>query len=71
MDVSMPKMDGLEATRAIERELPRTRVLMITASEEPSHLAEALEAGAAGYVLKTAPPYGFWTRSAGCLRGSA
>jgi DNA-binding NarL/FixJ family response regulator len=56
MDVRMPEMNGPEATRAIKRELPRTVVLMITASDEPGHLAEALEAGAAGYVLKTAHP---------------
>jgi DNA-binding NarL/FixJ family response regulator len=56
MDVGMPGTDGLEATRAIKRELPRTTVLMITASQEPRHMAEALRAGAAGFVLKTAPP---------------
>jgi DNA-binding NarL/FixJ family response regulator len=56
MDVSMPEMDGIEAARAIRRELPQTVVLMMTASEEPRHLAEALEAGAAGYVLKTVRP---------------
>jgi two-component system response regulator DegU len=56
MDVIMPRMDGLEATRAIKGELPRTIVLMISASEEPAHLAQAIKAGAAGYVLKSAPP---------------
>jgi len=56
MDVRMPRMDGLEATRAIKGELPRTIVLMMSASEEPTHLAEAIKAGAAGYVLKSAPP---------------
>jgi DNA-binding NarL/FixJ family response regulator len=55
MDVWMPRMGGLEATRAIKRELPQTVVLMMTASEEPNHLAEAIKAGAAGYVLKSAP----------------
>jgi DNA-binding NarL/FixJ family response regulator len=55
MDVRMPKMGGLEATRAIKRELPQTVVLMITASEEVNHLAEAIKAGAAGYVLKSTP----------------
>jgi DNA-binding NarL/FixJ family response regulator len=56
MDVVMPVMDGVEATRKIKRELPRTVVLIITAFTDASYLEEALEAGAAGYVLKTAYP---------------
>ena len=54
MDVRMPKMDGIAATRWINDEFPRTIVLMLTAFEDPKHLSEALEAGAAGYVLKHA-----------------
>ncbi len=54
MDVRMPKMDGLEATRRIKGEFPRTIVLMLTAIEDPKYLSEALKAGAAGYVLKDA-----------------
>ena len=53
MDARMPEMDGLEATRAIKRELPGTLVLVITALEDPNHLSEALKAGAGGYILKT------------------
>ncbi len=56
MDVAMPRMSGLEATRALKEELPRTIVLIMTALEDPDRLAEALRAGAAGYVIKTAPP---------------
>jgi len=55
MDVWMPRMDGLEATRQIKRELPRTIVLVLTASDFSHDLSEALKAGAAGYVLKGAP----------------
>jgi DNA-binding NarL/FixJ family response regulator len=54
MDMMMPKMDGIEATRAIKAELPHTIVLVMTASEDLEHLAGALRAGAGGYILKTA-----------------
>jgi DNA-binding NarL/FixJ family response regulator len=54
MDVRMPEMDGLEATRAIKRELPETGVLMVTMHENRDYMLEANKAGAAGYVLKDA-----------------
>jgi DNA-binding NarL/FixJ family response regulator len=54
MDVRMPDMDGLQATRKIKREYPDIRVLMVTIYEDPDYLLEALKAGAAGYVLKEA-----------------
>jgi DNA-binding NarL/FixJ family response regulator len=56
MDVRMPEMDGLAATRAIKEELPRISVVMVTMEEEPDYLLEAVRAGAAGYVLKGATP---------------
>ena len=55
MDVRMPEMDGLEATRSIKRELPETGVLMVTMHENRDYMLEATKAGAAGYVLKDAP----------------
>jgi DNA-binding NarL/FixJ family response regulator len=55
MDVGMPGMDGLEATRAIKREFPHTVVLVLSTYGDPDLLAEALEAGAAGFLLKTGP----------------
>lgn len=54
MDLQMPKMNGIEATRAIKEECSQTIVLMLTALEDPDHLSEAIEAGASGYVLKHA-----------------
>jgi DNA-binding NarL/FixJ family response regulator len=55
MDVRMPNLDGLEATRQIKKEVPGTIVLILTASDWPYDLSEALKAGAAGYMLKVAP----------------
>src|ERR687889_2590226 len=55
MDVRMPEMDGLEATRAIKAEQPYVSVLVVTTYENPDYLFEALKAGAAGYILKDAP----------------
>ncbi len=55
MDVSMPEMDGITATRRIKEEQPSVGVLMVTMYDNPDYLLEALDAGAAGYVLKDAP----------------
>jgi two-component system NarL family response regulator len=52
MDVRMPKLSGIEATRAIAERVPATRILMLTVSDEEEDLYEAIKAGAAGYLLK-------------------
>ncbi len=52
MDISMPKMDGLRATRQIVARLPDTKVLVLTMHAEEQYLLQVLEAGGAGYVLK-------------------
>jgi DNA-binding NarL/FixJ family response regulator len=54
MDVRMPDLDGLAATRVIKQDTPATAVVMVTMHENPEYLLEALRAGAAGYVLKDA-----------------
>ena len=64
MDVRMPEMDGLRATRAIKAELPAVGVMVVTTHENPEYLFEALKAGAAGCVLKDAPR----RRAAGAIR---
>jgi DNA-binding NarL/FixJ family response regulator len=52
MDVAMPGLGGLEATLALQRECPRTRVLVLTQYEDREYVTRFLKAGAAGYVLK-------------------
>ena len=52
MDIAMPVMDGIDATRAIRDESPRTRVIVLTGSEAPHDVSRARAAGAAGYVTK-------------------
>lgn len=54
LDVSMPRMTGLQAAREITRQRGDVRVLMLTMHDNERYFFEALEAGASGYVLKTA-----------------
>ena len=56
MEVRMPEVDGLEATRAIKRELPFTKVLMLCGDGDSDLLEKALDAGASGCILKTSTP---------------
>jgi DNA-binding NarL/FixJ family response regulator len=51
-DVSMPRMNGLEAARRLRGELPGTRVVFLTVNEDPQMAAEAFALGASGYLLK-------------------
>jgi DNA-binding NarL/FixJ family response regulator len=52
-DVSMPRMNGLEAARRLRGELPGTRVVFLTVDEDPQMAAEAFALGASGYLLKS------------------
>jgi DNA-binding NarL/FixJ family response regulator len=53
LDVAMPRMTGLQATREIRRRAPEVRVLILSMHDNEQYLYEALRAGASGYVLKT------------------
>jgi DNA-binding NarL/FixJ family response regulator len=52
MDIKMPNLDGIEATRRIVSESPKSKVLMLTTFDADNHVIQALKAGASGYVLK-------------------
>jgi DNA-binding NarL/FixJ family response regulator len=56
MDIRMPVLDGIEATRRIVRARPETRVLMLTTFGLDGYVYDALRAGASGFMLKDAPP---------------
>jgi DNA-binding NarL/FixJ family response regulator len=56
MDISMPKMDGISATREIKELLPQTAVVILTGHEEDEHVFEGIKAGAQGYLLKDSEP---------------
>ena len=56
MDIRMPELDGLEATRRILAADPRARVLILTTFDLDEYIYEALQAGASGFVLKDDPP---------------
>lgn len=52
MDIKMPRRNGLETTRAIKAEMPETKIVMLTVSDDDADLFEAIKSGAEGYLLK-------------------
>ncbi|NRQ51064.1 response regulator [Aeromicrobium stalagmiti] len=56
MDVQMPHMDGIEATRQVVEHVPGCRVLILTTFDDDDYLFAALQAGASGFMLKNCPP---------------
>jgi DNA-binding NarL/FixJ family response regulator len=71
MDVYMPGMDGLEATRRIKAARPATAIVMLTVSEEDHTLFDAVKAGAQGYLLKSVEPHELFRTLRGVVRGEA
>jgi len=69
MDVSMPRMTGLQATSRLAVERPDVRVLMLSMHENEQYLFEALKAGASGYVLKSAADRDLVEACRAALRG--
>lgn len=56
MDLMMPEMDGIQATRIIKREQPEIKIMMLTSFSDQDHVIPALEAGASGFQLKDIQP---------------
>src|SRR3954451_10386702 len=55
LDIKLPHMDGIEATRQIHKDCPTTNVLILSSFEDESHVMEAIQAGANGYLSKMLP----------------
>jgi DNA-binding NarL/FixJ family response regulator/multidrug efflux pump subunit AcrA (membrane-fusion protein) len=54
LDMEMPQLDGLKATKLITKKCPRTRILVLSSHDEPKYVSESISAGATGYLLKGA-----------------
>jgi len=55
MDILMPVMDGIQATRTLLEQYPQVKIIILTSYPDDNHVQEALEAGARGFLLKNAP----------------
>lgn len=71
LDVRMPEMDGLQATRAIKQTCPETSVIIVTMHENAEYLLAAIRAGAAGYMLKDTGRREFLAAIRKVLRGES
>jgi DNA-binding NarL/FixJ family response regulator len=71
MDISMPVLDGLEATRRIKAEMPYVRIVILTATDGDHSLFEAIKSGAQGYLLKSLEPQALFGTLRGVVRGEA
>ncbi len=71
LDISMPELGGLEATRLIKAESPQTQVLILTMHESDEYFFRALEAGASGYLLKKAAAQDLIGAARSVARGEA
>jgi DNA-binding NarL/FixJ family response regulator len=69
MDIHMPRLDGLSATRVVMTELPTTRIVMLTVSDTDENLFEAIKSGAQGYLLKNTNTRTFFDLLDGVTRG--
>jgi len=71
MDILMPRVDGLQAVRAIRQRMPETNIVMLTASEFDAHFQEAVRLGVAGFLLKNLDANELFELIEGLERGEA
>lgn len=71
MDIRMPEMTGIEATRLIKSALPDTKIIMLTVSDQEDDLFDAISSGAHGYLLKNMRPDELFEMLEGALAGEA
>lgn len=57
MDIQMPEMNGIEATKQVVQKYPHIKVIMLTVLDDENHIFQAIQAGANGYILKDEPPH--------------
>ncbi|UJA20343.1 response regulator transcription factor [Thermoleophilia bacterium SCSIO 60948] len=71
MDLQMPRMDGIEATRRITASDPEARIVVLTSFSDQARILEAIDAGAVGYLLKDAEPDELFRGVAAAARGES
>ncbi len=69
MDIQMPRLNGLAATRLIKKEQPHVKIVMLTISENDEDLFDAIKSGACGYLLKAEESEKFFELLSGLVRG--
>ncbi len=71
LDIDMPRMNGLEATRLIKEEMPYVKIIVLTVSEDERDLFSAIKNGAQGYLLKNLQPAELFAMIEGVAKGEA
>jgi DNA-binding NarL/FixJ family response regulator len=71
MDINMPMLDGIAATRLLRSEMPSLKIVILTVSDEDGDLFQAIKAGASGYLLKNMEPNELFDMLEGTFRGEA
>ena len=71
MDITMPQMNGIEATQRISREMPSIRIVMLTMSGDDDNLFRSIKGGAQGYILKDTPSKRLHDQLRGVMRGES